>query len=581
MARLSSVLNERQVELRGKERQLLTRLSEMMTAFGATPDDTAVLRQALTDLDEMFLLVVVGEFNAGKSAFINALLGERVLEEGVTPTTSVITLLRYGDTPSSEVKEEFLSERRYPSSFLREISIVDTPGTNAIIRRHEEITNRFAPRSDLVLFVTSADRPFTESERAFLERLRAWGKKIVVVLNKVDLLASGEVQTVLTFIQHNAQALLGFSPETFPVSGRRALEAKRAGDSRARQEGLEASGFAALESYITDTLDEESRVRLKLLNPLGVAEDLAGHYLQATRQRTELLRGDLEAVANIDAQLGQFRRDMERDVGPRIAAVETIVYEMGTRGTEFFDQTLRLGRVFDLANGERVKGEFTRQVLADSSERIDEAVQELIDWMVSQELRLWQGVMDYVARRRQTETDDRLIGQVGGSFDYDRRELLQTVSRTVRRAVDSFDRQSETAKLTEEMRAAVAQTTLAEVGAVGLGAIGLLIGGAVADVTGILAFTLLAGLGLYIIPTKRKRAQREFAARMEELRGRLTTAMKEQFARELQRSVERINDAVTPYGRFVRTEATKFERFDADFSTLRDDLGRLRKEVGG
>src|SRR5579859_3080184 len=188
MARASSVLSERQVELRSKERGLLSSLSDLLTSFGATTEDAGILRQALTDLDEMFLLVVVGEFNAGKSAFINALLGERVLEEGVTPTTSVINLLRYGERASSEVKEEFLLERRYPSPFLREISIVDTPGTNAIIRRHEEITNRFAPRSDLVLFVTSAERPFTESERAFLERLRAWGKKIVIVLNKVDLL---------------------------------------------------------------------------------------------------------------------------------------------------------------------------------------------------------------------------------------------------------------------------------------------------------------------------------------------------------------------------------------------------------
>ena len=46
------------------------------------------------------------------------------------------------------------------------------------------------PRSDLVLFVTSADRPFTETERAFLEQIRGWGKKIVVVINKIDILES-------------------------------------------------------------------------------------------------------------------------------------------------------------------------------------------------------------------------------------------------------------------------------------------------------------------------------------------------------------------------------------------------------
>ena len=73
---------------------------------------------------------------------------------------------------------------------LREIHIVDTPGTNAIIREHEAITSEFVPRSDLVLFVTSADRPFTETERVFLEQVRGWGKKVVIVINKIDILES-------------------------------------------------------------------------------------------------------------------------------------------------------------------------------------------------------------------------------------------------------------------------------------------------------------------------------------------------------------------------------------------------------
>src|SRR5262249_58628474 len=140
-----------------------------------------------------------GEFNSGKSSFINALLGEKVLAEGVTPTTDRITLLRYGDIPIEEPLEEFLLARSFPADVLRQLVIVDTPGTNAIIRRHEELTRDFIPRSDLVLFITSADRPFTESERAFLSAIQEWGKKIVIVLNKADLLEAHELEHVLTF----------------------------------------------------------------------------------------------------------------------------------------------------------------------------------------------------------------------------------------------------------------------------------------------------------------------------------------------------------------------------------------------
>src|SRR5206468_2527439 len=128
----------------------------------------------------------------------------------------------------------------------------------------------FVPRSDLVLFVTSADRPFTETERAFLEQVRGWGKKIVVVINKIDILENeAQVQEIRAFVADNARALLGFNPDIFPVSSRLALRAKQ-GDPA----GWAASRFEPLERYIRETLDSPGRVRLKLLNPLGVGAAL-------------------------------------------------------------------------------------------------------------------------------------------------------------------------------------------------------------------------------------------------------------------------------------------------------------------
>ncbi len=167
-ARGSAVLSPAQQATLTAERRLLGALGAAISPLEPDPADLAALRQAGLDLDELFLLVIAGEFNAGKSAFINALLGTRFLTEGVTPTTAAVTLLRYGDEAAERETTEGLIERTFPADFLRDITVVDTPGTNAIIRRHEQLTRHFVPRADLVLFVTSADRPFTESERAFL-----------------------------------------------------------------------------------------------------------------------------------------------------------------------------------------------------------------------------------------------------------------------------------------------------------------------------------------------------------------------------------------------------------------------------
>ena len=187
---LSKILTPAQDELLKEERRILARLRVALSRFDAAVEHQEALDRSIEQLDELFLLVVIGEFNAGKSAFINALLGSRVVAEGVTPTTAQINVLQYGDAIERLVREPNLHVITAPAPLLREIHIVDTPGTNAIIREHEAITAQFVPRSDLVLFVTSADRPFTETERAFLEQVRGWGKKVVVVINKVDILDS-------------------------------------------------------------------------------------------------------------------------------------------------------------------------------------------------------------------------------------------------------------------------------------------------------------------------------------------------------------------------------------------------------
>ncbi|MDO8588714.1 MAG: dynamin family protein, partial [Armatimonadota bacterium] len=539
------------------------------------------LRRASLDLDELFLLVVVGEFNAGKSAFINALLGKPVLAEGVTPTTTQVNLLRYGPTPTSRSTSADVLELERPEPLLREISVVDTPGTNAVIRRHEEITRDFVPRSDLVLFVTSADRPFTESERQFLESIRQWGKKVVIVLNKIDLLAGEvEIQQVVQFIAEQARALLGFAPEILPLSARLALRARQSPAGADREQMWTASRFEALESFVKNTLDDSGRFRLKLLSPLGVARRLGGQYLLSAEGRLNLLAEDDKTAANIEAQLELHGSDMRADFSLRLTQIENVIYELNDRGERFFDQTLRLGRIFDLFNAERLRGEFERDVVANTSERVDHTVQELIDWLVEQELRLWQGTMDYLNRRRQAAYDEHIIGQVGGSFELNRQHLLQSVGRTARDVIESYDREAEARHIAGALRDAVAQTALAEIGAVSLGTlIAVLVGTAAADVTGILAASLVAGLGLFIIPARKRRALREFRDKTTALRSRLKIAMSEQFERELASSLQRIHEAISPYTRFVRAEREKVTVVRDALLAIRDNIDRLRGHV--
>ena len=573
---LSKILTPDQDELLKDERRVLSRLRTALVRFDAAPDHQQALERSIEQLDELFLLVIVGEFNAGKSAFINALLGSKVVAEGVTPTTAQINVLQYGDTVDRRVKETNLHVITAPAPLLREIHIVDTPGTNAIIREHEAITADFVPRSDLVLFVTSADRPFTETERAFLEQVRGWGKKVVVVLNKVDILENDrEVDAVRTFVAENARALLGFNPEIFPVSARLALRGKQ-GDAPA----WAASGFEALERYVATTLDAPGRVHLKLLNPLGVGASLTERHSAFVKERLALLKEDFETLDEVERQLALYQQDLSRDFEFRMSDIDRILLEMEKRGQAYFDETMRIGRVMDLLNRSRMQQGFEQQVVADAPQQIDRKVTELVDWLVDADLRQWQRVTSHLSERRR-KYRERIVGEEGGAqFHYDRTRLIDAVNRESQRVVDSYDRRKEAQELADGARNAVAAAAAVGAGAVTLGAVVTIAATtAAADVTGIILASVLAAIGFFILPAKREKAKEEMRRKVADVRERLSSALREQFKREIGRSGERIREGIAPYSRFIRAEGDTLKVVEQELKEIANELAALRARV--
>ena len=119
--------------------------------------------------------------------------------------------------------------------------------------------------------------------------------------------------------------------------------------------------------------------------------------------------------------------------------VENIILKMISRGDAFFEETIRLGRIFDLLKSEKIKAQFEQQVVADTEARIDATVEELIDWMVERDLRIWQDVTEYIDRQRLRRYADELIGEVSGQFRYDRRSLLESVASRAQDEIDRYD----------------------------------------------------------------------------------------------------------------------------------------------
>ena len=448
--------------------------------------------------------MAVGEFNAGKSALINAMLGQKVLTEGVTPTTARVTLVRFGETVSEQIVDEGFAIVTHPLGLLKELNIVDSPGTNAINRQHERLTNEFVPRSDLVLFVTSADRPLTESERLFLEKILAWGKKIVIVINKSDILEDSQsLQEVENFVRENATRILKAQPEIFSVSARLAQKAITAGSETEREALRANSGIDALEHYITETLDDNSRLELKLRNPLGVGTHLLTEAKTRNDAQTHEISEDVTLSTSLEGMLENYRHELEAELPPRLAEVKNILNGFENRGQDYLDNTMKLTRIFDLAKPDKIKAEFQAEVQADVAEEIDGKVRSLIDWLVDKDLNVWYQVAGALERRQ--AQSQRAMPTSASPQTERRRQLIDSVSTTIKAIVNQYDRKREAEQLGAFVQESVTQTALFGVGAVGIGAlVATVLTTKALDVTGIVTAGALAVLGLFVIPYKRK-----------------------------------------------------------------------------
>jgi small GTP-binding protein len=355
----------------------LAELSESAGRIGARSLKERIDRDLVHKLEEdRFHLVVVGEFNHGKTSFVNALLGQAVLPVGVTPTTATIHHIKYADRPEATVayvsgtRESIPFERAktfavggggatddvdflevgIPAQLLKErILLVDTPGVNDLSLQRADITYSYIPRADAVLFLLDAGQILKESERVFLEDklLKASRDKIVFVVTKWDLLSPDEQKEALAYARDKLAKLVK-DPLVFPTSAQAALS----GD-------VAHSGLPELLVHLTRFLAEE-RGRILLDNALG--EGLAVLSLLQkgidAKRRTVAMKGE-----ELERRISLLSRDLEGQAGTieqRRSQIreEVMGIKVGARKDldRFVDDTIRqIPHVIDSAKPEDLR----------------------------------------------------------------------------------------------------------------------------------------------------------------------------------------------------------------------------------
>ncbi len=565
-----------------RERAFLERLRTLLNQTQSLEASAERLGEIAEGLDALFMIVVVGEFNAGKSSVVNALFGEKLMAEGPIPTTAKVTILRYGEEEMERQLTEFLVERRYPADVLKTLALVDTPGTNSIVRQHQEITERFIPRSDLVLFVTSYDRPLTETEGKFLEFIRDdWGRRLVFVLNKADLAQSeADVRTVIAHIQDGAFERVGIRPQVFPVSAREAFDAKLVRSPKARADLMEASRFGPFERFVFETLTGRDLLALKLHAPLDASEKLVAAVEERLDARADVLSRDEANLDLLARRQSEARADLDAFAQGPLGEIDALLGEMERRGVKFLDNTIRVSGLKLLRDKDAFKEEFARQVVRQADRQIEEHVSDGVDRILEQALRLREQVFSEFAERVR-EAGQGAAPRVANLPG--RSSVVAGVMREAERKIETFDLQEEARRLLETARDAATVFLGAEAAAVGLGVLGgVLVAATTADVFGGLGMATgvtIAAAGLFVLPTQRRRAIAEFRDQVDKLRTGLRDALTRSFTQEADLVLGQVNEAAQPYVAFVSRERDALADARALHADVTTELAALRADV--
>jgi ribosome biogenesis GTPase A len=524
---------------------LLDDAKKFFYRIGDVEIEKKVLEMA-AQISEPLYLVVAGEYNSGKSSFVNALCGKRILRDGPTPSTNKITLLTYGDEVSSEEVDDHQCRMTYPLEALKDLTIVDTPGTNSIIAEHQLITEGFIHRSELVLFVTSADHPFTESERVFLQLLKdKWDRKLLFVLNKIDLKTEEEQSEIITFIEKNFYRLFGFEPKVISMSTKDAFLAKTSGDA----ELLQKSNIETVEQFIFEKMDYDTKMDLKMLSPLKYLVNVFDGLNGVLSEKVSHCNSEIKSVEMFEKRLNNKRQDMTDYINKYKTETQSVFTRLKEKVDNFLNYYVNIRAIITMKFArEKFDDKFKREVFGVANPRteLERIVNDAIDYVDRNNDVLWDMAHDYIesenALQRKVNDDslmrkDRHFTTRGSDKHINIREYAKQFQE--------LDGELEGAKVYRVVQSGFINFVILE----GL-AIGIVIGLStffIPNTLGIIVASILAGIGFSIFPLKRKKYRNEFMQRVDAICERFNNMMMFEFEKIIDRVLEDIGNRISAY----------------------------------
>jgi small GTP-binding protein len=422
------MIADRYLQLKTELESGLTGLIRLGSELKRAPTELDTLQALFRDISEPLLFVVVGEVKSGKSSLLNALFGSEFAKVDVLPATDRVYLFRYGTEEKTTEVSQRLSERSLPIPFLRHFNIVDTPGTNSMVKEHQMTTEEFMPRADVVLFVFSVVNPWTQSNWDFLNFLqKTWLKNVIFVLQQIDLREPTEIDIIHRHLQDTALRQLGFVPPIFAISARKALLARTSGVDKERL--WQESAFGPLEDQINFIVTESSTRMLKLRSTFQAARVAMNDFSGEIQTLLGKIAVDEAALARLDALLQTRRDQLRRQIGSLVRDIESGYDQTARQRTYLLQQNITAWSAFGLIAGRK---NAQRSLLERVEAKLRDLMQPQIDRSVSAletDLRtVWPQMQDLLDHQLSAELRKEARPSIP-DFAGQRRELYEAIQR--------------------------------------------------------------------------------------------------------------------------------------------------------
>ena len=485
--------------------------------------DTEVLKQQLAN---PFSVFICGEFNAGKSSLLNQLNNQDIAQVGFLPTTQEINA--------------------YNPEGFGDLTFIDSPGTNSIIEQHQELTENYLQQADIILFVTSVERPLSKSEQDFLKLVdRTWARKIIFVINKTDLVEEDEAKQIREYVSEGLKDILAESPPVFAISAKT------------------GSGIDELKNFLLAFLADGEKVKLKLRGP----QNSLLVYLEQLEQQNNSIKAKLQSDKEIFDRTSRRIEERLEEYNLLFGIFRDNIEDLFTKLIQETEELIdnNTGLLTVLKRRITSEEDYLEAKIAKTIKEIqlDKNLQVIFQEAISTFLKYRERIIREAKEDLSSAInipEEALALPPVNTEQLNSDELAQKIKTAAEEGLDSFWRLGVTAAAT------------------GFGG-QLIFSSFSADATAFVVAGLFGLMSFDAIPRRRRKVKAELEQTYRDIQENYTKTLKDALAVELNKCLQQFADVIRPQQEELASKIAVSETISQESSNVKAEIQQITAEV--